>query len=82
MKGPILPGEDLTTVRSIPTLTNTMTDRSFYYVVERRPAHDELLAAYDTYDEAFMNACRFINVYDDGNIAVVYANDLESIAPA
>ena len=25
MNGPILPGEDLTTVRNIPTRTNTMT---------------------------------------------------------
>jgi len=54
-----------------------MTDKSYYYVVERRPTHDELLAAYDTYDEAFKNACHFINVYDDGNIDIVYANELQ-----
>jgi hypothetical protein len=53
-----------------------MTDKSYYYIVERRSSHDELLAAYDTYEEAFKNACRFVNVYDDGNIAVVYANEL------
>ena len=55
-----------------------MTDKSYYYVVERRSSHYELLAAYDTYEEAFKNACRFINVYDDGNIAVVYANELQT----
>ena len=55
-----------------------MTDRSFYYVVERRPTHDELLAAYDTYDEASINACHFTNVHDDGSIDIVYANDLQN----
>ena len=55
-----------------------MTDKSYYYVVERRSTHDELLAAYDTYDEAFRNACHFINVYDDGNIDIVYANELQT----
>ena len=29
MNGPILPGEDLTTVRNIPTRTNTMTSKFF-----------------------------------------------------
>ena len=55
-----------------------MTDKSYYYVVERRSTHDEVLAAYDTYDEAFRDACHFIDVYDDGNIAVVYADELQT----
>lgn len=55
-----------------------MTDKAFYYVVERTPSTTELLAAYETYDEAFNNACRFINVYDDGNIDIIYANELEA----
>ena len=55
-----------------------MTDKSYYYVVERTPSKDELLAAYDTYEEAFTNACRFINVYNDGNIDIVYANELRT----
>ena len=55
-----------------------MTDKSYYYVVERRSSHDVLLAAYDTYDEAFKNARRFINVDDDGKIAIVYANELQT----
>jgi hypothetical protein len=55
-----------------------MTDKSYYYVVERTQSRDELLAAYDTYEEAFINACRFVNVYDDGNIDIVYANELRT----
>ena len=55
-----------------------MTDKSYYYVVERTPSKDELLAAYDTYEEAFTNACRFINVHDDSNIDIVYANELRT----
>ena len=55
-----------------------MTDKSYYYVVERTPSKDELLAAYDTYEEAFTNACRFVSVYDDGNIDIVYANELRT----
>jgi|DEB0MinimDraft_10_1074344.scaffolds.fasta_scaffold172248_3 hypothetical protein len=55
-----------------------MTDKSYYYVVERTQSRDELLAAYDTYEEAFINACHFVNVYDDGNIDIVYANELRT----
>lgn len=54
-----------------------MTDKSYYYVVERTSTHDEILAAYDTYDDAFKNACRFIDVYDDGKIEIVYANEVQ-----
>lgn len=54
-----------------------MTDKSYYYVVERTSTHDELLAAYDTYDEALVHACHFIDVYEDGNIEIVYANELQ-----
>ena len=55
-----------------------MTDKSYYYVVERTQSRDELLAAYDTYEEAFINACHFVNVYDDGKIDIVYANELRT----
>jgi len=55
-----------------------MTDKSYYYVVERTQSRDELLAAYDTYEEAFINVCHFVNVYDDGNIDIVYANELRT----
>ena len=55
-----------------------MTDKSYYYVVERTQSRDELLAAYDTYEEAFINARHFVNVYDDGKIDIVYANELRT----
>jgi len=52
-----------------------MTDRNYYYIVENSPKGREVIAAYETYEEAFQDACCFTAVYDGGTIQIINPND-------
>ena len=57
MNGPILPGEDLTTVRTIPTRTHTMTDTTKKFLVQgchtQHDRYDVLAYMADSKAEAY-----------------------------
>lgn len=47
-----------------------------FHVVEITPTKCEQLAVYSTHEEAFQNACHFIDVYDQGQIEVLSTDEL------
>ena len=80
MKGPILPGEDLTTVRNIPTRSNTMAYQySAFYGIKRNKGGylitEQTCVVGDTYDDAVTKA---LYMQPQGEELII----LERIAPA
>lgn len=87
MKGPILPGEDLTTVRNIPTWplgrdprTNTMAYQysAFYGIKQNKGGYlitEQTCVVGDTYDDAVTKA---LYMQPQGEELII----LERIAPA
>ena len=59
MNGPILPGEDLTTVRSIPTKTMAYQYSAFYGIRQNKGGYlitEQACIVGDTYDDAVAKA--------------------------
>ena len=80
MQGPILPGEDLTTVRNIPTRTNTMAYQysAFYGIRQNKGGYlitEQTCVVGDTYDDAVTKA---LYMQPQGEELII----LERIAPA
>jgi hypothetical protein len=47
-----------------------------FHIVELTPTKCEQLAVYDSQEEAFNNACKFIDVYPDGYIEILSTDEL------
>ena len=80
MNGPILPGEDLTTVRNVPTRTNTMAYQysAFYGIRQNKGGYlitEQTCVVGDTYDDAVTKA---LYMQPQGEELII----LERIAPA
>lgn len=47
-----------------------------YHIVELTPTKCEQIAVYESYDQAFQNACHFAEVYDQGCIEILSTDEL------
>lgn len=66
---PFLRDSRLSLLPTLPTMTE-------FHIVEITPTKCEQLAVYPTHEEAFQNACHFIDVYDQGRIDILSTDEL------